>query len=80
MTKTLIVVDAASLESLSNEIKRLHSRLDAVMLIPRPEWVTVKEYARHIGRSVRTVTRRIDAGELEVRHECGVRMIRIATI
>ena len=43
-------------------------------------WITVKEHARHIGRSVRTVTRRIDAGELEVRHECGVRMIRIATI
>ena len=43
-------------------------------------WITVKEHARHIGRSVRTVTRRIDAGELEVRHEYGVRMIRIATI
>ncbi|MDO6591566.1 MULTISPECIES: hypothetical protein [Rhodobacterales] len=77
MTTTLIAIDPAAIDALTAEIKRLHQRLDAVEMTPRPDWVTVKEYASHIGRSLRTVTRRIDAGELEIRNECGVRMVRI---
>lgn len=77
MKPTLIAVDPTAIEALTAEIKRLHQRLDAVEMTPRPDWVTVKEYATLIGRSLRTVTRRIDAGELEIRNECGVRMIRV---
>ncbi|MDO6591730.1 hypothetical protein DS901_13380 [Loktanella sp. D2R18] len=79
MTQTLIAVDVVILENLTDEIRRLHQRLDAALITPRPEWVTVKEYANHIGRSERTVTRRIDSGELDVRHQCGVRMVRVGT-
>lgn len=77
MQPTLIAVDPVAIENLTAEIRRLHQRLDAVEMTPRPDWVTVKEYAAHIGRSLRTVARRIDAGELEIRNECGVRMVRL---
>lgn len=37
----LIAIDADALESLRIEVQRLHKRLDAVQMTPRPEWVTV---------------------------------------
>lgn len=76
MTPQLIAIDPSALDALRNDIERLHARLDAVAMTPLPEWVTVDQMAEMIGRSRRTVIRRIEAGEIETRHIGGERMVR----
>lgn len=73
----LIAIDPNALESLTREVERLHQRLDAVQMQPQPEWLTVKEYADYVGRHPRTITRRIEAGELEACEMAGARMVRV---
>lgn len=73
----LIAIDPQALEALCDEVSRLHKRLDAVQMIPRPEWVTVEEFAKLIDRHPRTVKRRIKAGEVETREIAGVCMVRV---
>ena len=75
--RTLIAVDPGALAELSAQIAALHARLDAVVMQPVPQWMTVKDYAAHIGRSVDTVRRKIRAGELETFEECGAVMVRV---
>ena len=73
----LIAIDPQALDALRVEIEKLHKRLDAVQMEPRPEWVTVEEFAKLIGKHPRTVKRRIQAGEVEAREIAGVRMVRV---
>jgi hypothetical protein len=73
----LIAIDANALADLRQEVSRLHKRLDAVQMTPRPEWVTVAEFAEIIGKSRRTVLRRIQEGELESKNIAGARMVRV---
>ena len=72
-----IAIDPAALDTLRAEIARLHSRLDAVDMTPRAEWVTIDQLADMIGKSRRTVLRRIDAGQIETRHVAGERLVRV---
>lgn len=58
----------ARLDSLQRAIKELS--LDA-----RPEWYTVRQVADHRGKSVRTIQRKISAGEIPVTPRHGERMI-----
>lgn len=76
MNAQLIAIDANALAKLCKEVSRLHERLDAVDITPRPEWVTVGEFAQKVDRSPRTVTRWIDAGQVESKTIAGVRMVR----
>lgn len=76
MTPQLIAIDPSALDTLRNEIERLHARFDAVAMTPLPEWVTVEQMAEMIGRSRRTITRRIEAGMIEARDIGGERMVR----
>ena len=59
------------------EIRR-KGRLDEIKPMPIPEWMKIQDFARFIGRSTKTVTRRIDSGELECRTICGARMVRFS--
>jgi len=72
-----IAIDPSALDALRSEIARIHARLDAVAMTPAPEWVTVDQFADMIGKSRRTVLRRIDAGEIEARQIGGERMVRV---
>nr|WP_309504345.1 hypothetical protein [uncultured Roseovarius sp.] len=74
----LIAIDPHALEALQSEIARLHAKLDAVAMMPKPEWVPVNEFAEMIGKSRRTVLRRIKAGELETREIGGERMVHVS--
>ena len=77
MNKQLIAIDPSALDSLRMEIVRLHRRLDGVTMAPRPEWVTVAEYAEKVGRTKRTVRNWIDAGTVDTKVEGKVLLVRI---
>lgn len=76
--RTLIAVDPEALAALHAEVAALRRAVEAVTMQPKPEWVTIDEYAKMIGRSRKTVLRRIAEGRVEVKHVGGVRMIRVA--
>lgn len=75
--QTLIAVDPDALEAVARELKRINDRLDAVEMQPRPDWLTVPQYAEMIGRSKDTVNRRIRAGRLAVKDMGGTRMVKV---
>lgn len=77
MNKPLLTIAEADLTAIRAELRALHDRLDRVEMTPKPEWLTLRDYAAQIGKSTRTVQRYIDAGKLDTRQECGVTMIRV---
>lgn len=74
--QTIIAIEKADLDGILRELADLKSRLDKVILTPKPEWVSVREYAASIGRSERTVQRYIDQGRLVTKEECGVTLVK----
>lgn len=76
MTQTILAITQADLSAIEQRLADLQARLDQVEMAPRREWLTVEEYASSIGRTVRTVRRRIEKGELVTREECGVTLIK----
>lgn len=77
MTQQLIAIDADALAALIAKVDGLAEEVRKARIAPEPQWLTVPAYAERIGRSVDTVMRKVRAGELETRHEGGVRMIRV---
>lgn len=71
----LIAIDPNALDNLLSEVARLHQRLDGVHMTPPPRWINVAEFAEKIGKSTKTVKRRIDEGKLETKDVAGVRMV-----
>lgn len=78
MTQTLITIERADLDGIKQELQRLHQRLDAVQMAPRPEWLTVKQYAQLINKSERTVTRMINDGKLHTDTTGDVLLIHVS--
>lgn len=77
MAHQLIAVDPDALDALHKQLAQINRRLDEIQATPRPEWVTVSEYATIAKVSERTVLRRIEAGEIEVKRMAGKRMVRV---
>ncbi|MEP1613481.1 MAG: hypothetical protein ABJL72_16365 [Roseobacter sp.] len=75
MNKQVIEFEMPQADRILQEIKRLHERLDAVEMTPRSEWITVKEYAESVGRTVQTINNWIRDGSIETRREGRVRMV-----
>lgn len=73
----MTIVQTDQLDAVMEELKRLHRRLDAVEMTPKPEWVTVNEYASLKNVSRRTVIRKIEAGKVDAQDIDGYRMIRV---
>ena len=76
-TAQLIAVDPEALDLILARLSALEEQVRQARIVPEPQWLTVKEYAAKIGRSERTVLRKVEAGELEAKHMSGVRMIRV---
>lgn len=74
----LIAIDPDALEGLTREVKRLHQRLDAIEMQPKPEWVTVPEYAEMVGRTTRTIRNWIDSGKVETKRDGEVTLVRLS--
>ncbi len=77
MTAQLIAVDPAALDEIKAELAALRRDLQRVQMQPRPQWVTVKEYALQAGRTPRTVQGWIKAGKIESRREGGRLMVKV---
>lgn len=75
--QTLIVVDPDALQSLRDEIASLRRSIESVNMQPKPEWLPVNDYAKYIGKSRKTVMRRIAEGSVETKHIGGVRMVKV---
>ena len=79
MAQTLFTITEADLdrlERIARQLADLQDMLGKVVMSPRPEWVTVDEYAAEIGKSKRTVLRYIETGNLETKQECGTLLIK----
>lgn len=74
MTQTLLTISEADLADLRRELASIRKRLDRVEMTPARRFITIKEYAAKIGKSVDTVKRRLP--ELESKVEAGVTLIR----
>ena len=75
--QTLIAIDPAALQGLRDEIAALRRSIEGVSMTPRPEWLTVADYAAFIGKSQRTVKRMVDEGKVETKHVGHVRLVKI---
>lgn len=77
-TQTIIVQDhSADLAAIRQELAAVRSMLEGAVITPRPEWMTVADYAALIGKSARTVKRMIADGKVETKHAGHVRLIRV---
>lgn len=74
--QTIISINAADLTRIERELADLKDMLGKVVMAPKPEWLTVKDYAACIGRSERTVQRYIEQGRVESKEECGVTLVK----
>lgn len=77
MTQQLIAIDAGALENLISEVRSLRDEVRAAKFQPDPKWLTVKEYANHVGKSESTVNRWIAQGEVEAKTIGKTRMVRV---
>ena len=67
----------ATVHDLARVEARLLQAIERAATKAQPEWVTIQEYAKLIGKSVDTVRRYRKAGKLEVRDCAGTCMVRV---
>ena len=79
-TPQLIAVDPDALARLQAEVSQIKRKLDEPQVTPIPEWMPIDAFANWLGKTPRTVRRKIDAGEIEAREIAGVRMVRAGVI
>ena len=72
----LIAIRTDDFRQLLNEIAQIRKTLDTLQATPQPEWLTAADYAKLIGRSQRTVLRRVNDRTIQSRIIAGVRMVR----
>lgn len=65
MTQTLITIEKADLEAINDKMDRITRMLEGVKLEPQPKWITQREYADMIGKSLDTVKRHVRAKKVE---------------
>jgi DNA-directed RNA polymerase specialized sigma24 family protein len=68
------VHDLARVEA---KVDKLLQAIESATIKAQPEWVTIQEYAKLIGKSVDTVRRYRNAGRLETRDCAGTCMVRV---
>lgn len=72
----LIATDDARIAALEAKLDAILRQLQAVQMAPRPEWLTVAEYAAQTGRSTKTVRNWVREGKVETRRDGTVLMIK----
>lgn len=73
----LIAIDPDALEEIMDQLTRLHTRLDRVEMRPKPEWLTINDYAEYVEREPRTVRNWINAGTVQTKKDGRRTMVRI---
>ncbi len=72
-----IMLPLDAFEQLSAKLDRLEKKLDGATVIPKPEWVSITEAAKHYGKHPDTINRWVERGKLEARGEGSLRRVRI---
>ena len=72
----LIAIPVDDFQRLLAEVTQIRKKVDTLHATPQPEWLTVADYAKLIGRSPRTVLRRVEDRSVQSRIIAGVRMVR----
>lgn len=67
------------LEAIKTELTSIRSLLEKVVMTPRPEWMSVKDYAKHMSKTPRTIQNWIEEGKVETKMVGGVKMVRLDT-
>lgn len=75
--KTLIAVDEGEFQSLIEEVAKLRRAVESVTMAPRPEWVTIAEFAEMRGKTSKTIRNWINAGTIETKREGSVTLVRV---
>jgi len=78
MSQPLIAADPGKLDTILHQLERLHKRLDRVEMERKPEWLLLAEYAKHVGKTERTVRNWIRAGEVDSKRDGKALMVRIS--
>jgi excisionase family DNA binding protein len=76
-TNTFALVPADDLAALRREVRELRDALQGAMIVPPPEWLSIKDAAQVMGVSTDTVRRRIDAGALEAKGSGKLRRVKV---
>ena len=76
MTEIATRADIDRLEALVSD---LVTKIEGATITPAPEWLTVAQMAVKLGVSRKTVSRRIESGEIEARGSGKTRMVRVRT-
>lgn len=74
--RIMIAVDAAELVALREEVAALRRSIEAVQMAPRPDWLSLDEYAAQVGRTSKTVRAWVRDGRLDTKREGSRLMIR----
>lgn len=75
-TAAMIAVDANALDALKSQMERLERKIDQ-LTEPEPDWMSIKDYAAHVGRSTKTVRNWIAEGKVEAETRGAVRGVRV---
>lgn len=65
MKQTLITIEQADLDTMYDRLDRIERMLKGVRMEPQPKWITQREYAGMIGKSLDTVKRHVKAQKVE---------------
>ena len=76
MAETLITIERADLDALYAQLRAINDKLNRVEMQPKPEWITLRDYASRMDCHPSTVHRRVQRGELDTRIEGGTTMVR----
>lgn len=68
------LVERAVTKALGAEMKE---QFGQAQIVPVPEWLSIPDYARHVGKSESTINRWIAQGIIETRMEGAARMVRV---
>lgn len=75
--RIMIAVDPDKLEDLARRMEALENAIRSVTMQPRPEWLSLSDYATDVGVTPRTVRNWIEAGKVETRREGEALFIRV---
>lgn len=65
------------LDVLLQEVRRLHDRLDEVVISKAPEWVSIKQAAEIMDVHPSTIHRKIASGEMEAKGSGATRRVKL---
>lgn len=78
--QTVVIADPTEdLKHIQAQLDGLKAMLEKVIITPKPEWLSVKDYALHMCKTIRTVDRWIEEGKVETKMVGNVKMVRNET-